>query len=168
MTKSEMAKILNNMVFIVDTREKKNKHIIDYLERNNLPYIKKKLDSGDYSYYLPDYPELDLDMKVLVERKNSWDEISQNFTKNRERFIREFNRIDDANVHILIENASWLTLMRGSYRSNMTPKSLLANILTWNARYNASIWLSSKKESPTLIFNLLKYGLREKIKNKSC
>ena len=166
MNSASIKKVLDDMVFIVDTREQKNKHIIAYFKRFDIPYVIKKLDSGDYSFELPNYNFLGLDESVLVERKNSWSEITQNFTKGRERFTREFERIGDKDIHILIENATWSNLMLGQYHSQMQPKSLLANILTCNTRYNAPVWLATTNESPTLLCNILRYGLREKLKNK--
>lgn len=163
MTDSELGKALDSIIIIVDTREKKNKHILDYFDKYKIPYKIAKVDSGDYTYVMDS--KYQLDGKVCVERKNSWDEISQNFTKNRARFINEFERAGDTKIHIVIENASWLTLFRGSYRSKLPPKSFIASLFTWNARYNSPIWLVSKNESPVVIYNVIKYGVRELLKN---
>ena len=113
------------------TQEKSNKHILEYLVENKIPYIVKKLDTADYSFILPNYPELQMDYKVLIEKKNSLDEIIGNFTGERERFKREFERVVDEKIHLVIEEATWTKVMKGSYRSKVSPQSLRASLLTW-------------------------------------
>jgi len=166
MTDKQMANIMEDMIIVCDSREQKNQHILEYLETNRIKYIIRKIDSADYSFIIPNYPQLNLDYTVLVERKNSWDEIIGNLTTNRERFAREFERMREDDVaHIVIEGANWSQLMRESYRSKVSSKSVLASVLTWNLRYDCSIWFANTKESPMLIYNLLYYGLRERLKN---
>lgn len=165
LTDKEISNILNDIVYIFDTREQKNHHIIEYFEKNNIPYIIEKLETTDYSYYLPNYPHLNLDKQVLIEKKNSLDEICGNFTKDRDRFAREFERVDNELVHIIIENATWRKLFNHSYNSQLPPKSLLASLLTWNARYDCPIWFCKKDEIAILIQNIIYYNLREILKN---
>lgn len=160
-----MSEILADMTIIVDTREQKNEHILQYLRDNRIPYITQKLDTADYSFILPNYPELNLDKKILIEKKNSLDEIAGNFTKGRERFVREFERVTDEHMHLLIENATWKKLMKGSYRSKLPPQSFMASLLTWQIRYKCQIWFAGADESPALIHQILKYELMEHLKN---
>lgn len=85
MTDKQIGNIIDSMVVIVDTREKANKHIIDWLKENNIKYEIEKLDSCDYSFKL--YGEYShLSKSILVERKNSLDELAGNFSINRSRF----------------------------------------------------------------------------------
>lgn len=164
MTDKQMQDILDDMVIIVDTREKKNEHIIKYLTDNKIRYIIKKLDIADYSFELPNFPNLKLDKQFLVEKKNSLDEIVGNFTKDRERFAREFERITSEKIHLVIEQATWKKLLKGSYRSKFPPKSFMASLLTFSIRYNIKTWFCTEDESPTLIYNLLRYELFEHLK----
>jgi len=166
MTDKEISSIINDIVVIVDTREVKNQHILDYLIKNNIPYIVEKLDTADYSFILPNNRELGLDKKVLIEKKNSLDEIAGNFTSGRERFAREFERIEDEHFHLVIENATFKKIMNGNTRSKISPKSLLASILVWTIRYDIKTWFVTKEESPYIIYSLLKYELMEILKNK--
>lgn len=163
-TDKEMQNILDDMTIIVDTREKKNQHILDYLTENKIPYIIKKLDIADYSFELPNYPQLNVDRQFLVEKKNSLDEIVGNFTKDRERFAREFERITNEKIHLVIETATWRKLLNGSYRSKFPPKSFMASLMTYAIRYNIKVWFAEVKESPTIIYNLLRYELFEHLK----
>lgn len=164
MTDSDMARILKDMVVITDTREQKNQHILDYFMENKIPYKTERLKTADYSFCLPNYSHLELDGAILVEKKNSLDEICGNFTKERERFAREFERIQSEHIHLVIENATWKKVLNGSYRSQLNPKSLMASMITWNIRYNCPIWFVGVDESPALIYNILYYELFEHLK----
>lgn len=166
MTDRDIGFILADINIVCDSREKKNQHILDYFKKHDIPHATSKLETADYSFVLPNYPHLGLDLSIIVEKKNSLDEIIGNFTGDRERFTREFERVEDwQTIHLLIEQATWHKLLKGSYRSSLPPKSLLASIMTWNVRYNCPIWYCQPDESPILIYSIIYYGLREKLKN---
>lgn len=59
------------MTIIVDSREKKWKHIKEYFDEHKIKYRVEKLDVGDYTFELNNYPNLDLDNKFIIERKGS-------------------------------------------------------------------------------------------------
>lgn len=164
MTDKTLADVIQNMVILTDTREKKNLHIIDFLDKNGIPHETEKLETADYSFYLPNYPELNADRKFLVERKASLNEVAGNLTKDRERFTREFERIQDNRCHLVMENATWKKILSGSYRGNFSPTSYMASLLTLNIRYDCPMWFCTQEESPLLIYSILKYELREFIK----
>lgn len=160
-----MANVLNDIVVIVDTREQKNQHILDWFESNEIAYEISKLDSGDYSFRLPNYMELDIDRMILVEKKNSLDELAGNFTKGRERFQREFERVGpDQKIHLLVEKATFKKLLNGSYRSQFSPQSYMASIFSWSDRYGIPVWFCNTSESGEIIYNILKYGLLNYLK----
>ena len=165
MTDKQMNDIINDMVIISDTREQKNQHILDYLVENNIPYKVDKLTTADYTFILPHFPELNLDRKILIEKKNSLDEIAGNFTKDRARFTREFERVQASEtIHLVIENATWTKINNASYRSKMPSNSFTASLLTYSIRYNCKVWFAQPKDSPSLIYNLMKYELMERLK----
>lgn len=165
LTDKIIGEILNDIVVLVDTREKRNEHMLEYFKANNIKYEVEKLETADYTIKLPNFGFLGLDRKFLVERKNSLDEIAGNFTKDRDRFTREFERVGDSNIHLVVENATFKKLLNGSYRSQLPPKSFLASLLVWNIRYNCSVWFATTDESPHLIYNLMYYELYEYLKN---
>lgn len=151
------------MVFVVDSREQPTEALSKRLEYLN-PWVRETVNAGDYTaktllpdgswFYLP----------VAVERKMSFTEIAGNFTRDRDRFRAEFNRARDAEIrlYILIENASWEDAYAGAYRSQMKPKSLIASLLTWSARYNTTILLCKKPATGgKLIHDILHYEMRE-------
>lgn len=167
MTDKELGNVLKGVTIIADTREKKNQHILDYFESNEITYKVDKLDFGDYSFELPE-PYSHLNYKVSVEKKNSIDEINGNFTKGRERFHNEFKRATDCGLklHLVIENATWKKIANGSYRSGISPKSLTASLLTFNRMYDSPVWFVGKDESPMLIYHILYYGIRGLLKSE--
>ena len=63
----------------VDTREKKNEHIIRYFEKNGICYERKKLDVCDYTS----------GTGVWIERKQNLLELAGNITKENIARIRE-------------------------------------------------------------------------------
>ena len=49
----EAKKLAKNIVILVDSREKKNKYILDYFEKQGISYRVEKLEYGDYSFMIP-------------------------------------------------------------------------------------------------------------------
>ena len=82
------------MIYI-DTREKKNTHIIRYFDRNGIAYERKKLDVCDYA----------AGTNILIERKQNLLELAGNITKENGRRIKaEFTRVPPGSkVYVLIE-----------------------------------------------------------------
>ena len=144
MTDRELDNVLRDMTIIVDTREQKNDHLLKYFNDNGIKWVCKKLDTADYSFELPNHQHLGFDRKFLVEKKNGLNEITGNFTSSRERFQREFQRIEDEHLHLVIENATWKKVVNGSYRSKMHPNSLIASLLSWSIRYDFKVWFVGK------------------------
>ena len=159
-TDSELSIELSKLTIIVDTREQKNAHILDFFDQNKIPYKVRKLDSGDYSAMVGD---LTLEHDVFIERKNSLTEICGNFAQNRERFDREFTRAkaDGAKPFILVENNTTNDVFKGNYRSQMPPKALWASFCTWMVRYNTTILFSDKAHSGKIIYSIMYYYARE-------
>ena len=52
-TVEEIKNLVKHMVILVDSREKKNGHVLDYFGKQGIAYQKTKLDYGDYSFYIP-------------------------------------------------------------------------------------------------------------------
>lgn len=158
---------------IIDTREKQIDHILKAFEKNNISYERRALPIGDYivegsNGHVPN---------VVIERKNSIDEITSNLldisTKDENgnnRFIRELLRAKRANKKfiLLIEDEKfYINLSKGNYRSNMNPKAAKGMIMSLQAKYpNLTIVWMSKKEVASYINSILYYCLREDLKEK--
>ena len=101
--------------------------------------------------------------EVVIERKANLDEIAGNFTADRRRFEAEFIRAKATGVKVflLIENASWVDIFSGNYRSHIAPNALAAAILSWQAKYNITVMFSREKDSARLIAGILYYWLTE-------
>lgn len=163
-TNKEKMDIIADMVIITDSREQKWQHIQQYFDENNIKYRVDKLDVGDYTFELPNYPELDLDRRFLVERKFSLDELAGNFTSGRERFAREFERMEEGQkIHLVLENFTWRKLLNKSYRSGFLPKSYMASIIAWSIKYDFPTWNVVTKDSGILIYEILKKELEHEL-----
>ena len=94
-TDKEMEELISSITILIDTREKVNSHITDYFDRKGISYKKKALDYGDYSFMIPANEKLSIPRDLyfnttcVIERKASLEEISNNLTKERDRFEKE-------------------------------------------------------------------------------
>ncbi len=163
----EVEEALKHMTVLVDTREQDTKLFRERMKQTGYSYQRKKLDSGDYSCscILPNGKTLDLSNRVVIERKMSLDEISQNFTKGRSRFIKEFERLKEkgGKPYLLIENASWEDVLRWNYHSQFHPNALFASLTAWCARYDANILFCHSSVSGKLIGEILYRELKERL-----
>lgn len=100
---TDKEKFMHDVVIFCDTREQKNKHIIDLLDTYKIKHEDKKLDFGDYSFKVG---ERDFSLSCIVERKASVNELWGNVTKDRERFEKELATAHSiaSSVSLLIEN----------------------------------------------------------------
>lgn len=165
MTYNEITQILKSMVIIVDDREKDTALLRQRLSSFPCAYIRRRLNFGDYTaeVTLPNGEIFSLQNRVTIERKADLTEICGNFTTNRIRFAKEFDRAAaaGAKTYILIENGSWEKINRGAYRSKMTPASLLGSLTTWLARYNCQIIFCEPDTTSWLIHAFLLHEMRE-------
>lgn len=161
--------VLKTFKIIADTREKKWNHISSSLRAVNTPCEQRKLNYGDYTCEVEfdDKTQISLSDKVVVERKASLDELAGNFTKGRERFDREFRRAvnDNAKVFLLIENSSYEGILNHSYRSKFSPKSFLATLFSWQAKYNITVIFCKSETTGKLIKGVLYYAMRDYLLN---
>lgn len=162
LTEKELRDKLSELTIIIDTREQRNQHIAEYLNRKKAPFISRKLDIGDYSAELP---EGSFERSFVVERKRSLDELCGNFTADRERFERELLRAKayGVKVFLVIENASWNDVFLHNYSSKLSEKALLASLFSWQVRYNVTIIFCKTENSPNVIYGLLWYAAREEL-----
>ena len=94
-TDKEVEEIIKSMIILVDTREKKMDHITEYFDKAKIPYKKKALPYGDYSFLVPQNESLSIPRDlvfyndIVIERKGSLEELSGNLTKERDRLEKE-------------------------------------------------------------------------------
>ena len=132
----------DDMVCICDTREQ-NLHILHKLDALKIPYTRRKLNFGDYSF------EVDgksYENQIVIERKGSLDEIIGNFTKGRERFKREFERSKGCKVILMVE-ATMEQLEAHQYRSRMMPSDLKSFLKTWCNKFQIELRFTEKDKA---------------------
>ncbi|WP_271814533.1 ERCC4 domain-containing protein [Clostridium beijerinckii] len=153
-TDKDIAKIQDSIGIIVDSREQNNKHILDYFNKEKIPYKIMKNDYADYSCYIPagtiDMFTCDIyfDRDIAIERKASIDEIAGNLKGDATRLKTELAHLNmyDIKYWIFIEDPNYhVNLRTGNYRSQYDPKRLLKRIKTGiEAEYNTMIIPVSK------------------------
>lgn len=163
-TETELTAKLKELTVIVDSKEKVNQHILSYFDSKKIPYKIRNLETGDYSMMIGD---MTFEHDFFIERKANLTEICGNFTQNRDRFEREFLRAkaNHAKPFLLIEDNTLDDVYLGDYRSQLSPKSLIASFLTWQVRFNTTIMFCNKKNSGRLIYGILYYAAREELLN---
>lgn len=170
-TDGQAKEIIKSLVYLVDTREKANLHILDYFNEKKLKYKTRSLISGDYSVMIPQncelgimmdtYLNLDTTDGILIERKNSLEELAGNLGRNRDRFESELERMKKAEKHLIIENGSWLKIMRGQYTSEVTSSAYYNSLLTFQTRYGLHIHTIDKIASGAIIRGILDNKVKE-------
>lgn len=162
----EISEILKTAIVVIDTREQKCKHITDYFEEKKIPFTYEKLDFGDYTlktnafnssreYYLQDV--------CTIERKANLEELSGNLAHERKRMEQEFSRAR-GNVILLIENAKYEDIVNHNYKTQYLPKSFMATLKTFEARYGFSThFQKDSKYTGQYIYQTLIYHLREQL-----
>lgn len=154
----------------MDTREKVNDHIISYFDSKKIPWKSMKLNFGDYSFMIPADESLGIprdlyfDKEIMVERKNSLEEISGCFTESRDRLKKEFSGSPDNKI-MIIENGSYERMVMGKYNTNYNPKSFWASYHSFWHEFNLPIiFMPDKLYTGLFIAGYFKYYLRNIIK----
>lgn len=62
-------KLIKQMIVLIDTREKKNSHILDYFRKQKIAYQVEKLEYGDYSFMIPAAAAGAHEKRVLLNRR---------------------------------------------------------------------------------------------------
>ena len=171
-TESEKEELVKSITILVDTKEKegKNQHILDYFDRKGIPYKRKSLRVGDYSFFIPTNEKLGIlkplyfDQNIIIERKANLEEISGNLSKDRARLEKEFATAPKIKV-LLIENASYADIIEGNYDTQYGRKSFLATLQTFWFRYDLPVFfMQDKKYSGLFIRQYFEYYFKEYIR----
>jgi len=173
-TDKEIKVILDSIIIIIDTRERDNKHIIDYFEKKKISYEIKKLNIGDYSFAIPENAELHINRKLyftnicVIERKADIDELAGNLTVDRQRIETELIRSRlIRKFQIVIEDpAGYENILNGNYRSEYNPLAFLGTLQSFASRYNFSFIFLDKKLTGNYIYYYFYYYLRNYLINK--
>lgn len=167
MTPFEVNEALETLTLIVDTREHDTIYFRRRMKQIGFPYIRRKLDFGDYSMkcITGEGEELDFSNLIAIERKMSLDELCQCYTRERPRFQREFERAKEAGakIYLLVENGTWEKALEGNYRSRMNPKAFLGSLFAWLVRYDCQVIFCEARSSGRLIHEILYREVKERL-----
>lgn len=169
----QIKKLSKEMVILVDTKEKVNDHITNYFDKKGIAYKRQALDFGDYSFMLPKVEgltsnELYFHKEIVIERKNSLEELSGNLGKNRDRFEKEFlkARNNGCSIHLMVENPQgYNDIMRHNYNTDFKPVAYMASLKSFEQRYDLKVQFIDKQYSGYNIYSTFYYYMRESCTN---
>ncbi len=170
----EQESVLKSFEILVDTREHATESLVKRCKAFGVPYQRAKLNYGDYSYNitLPNGKKLfdiakPIDPLCSIERKENLTELSGNFTKNRDRFRREFERAKEhkARLYLICEGASWEDIKNHRYRTKFHPSAYLASLIAWIVRYNLNVTFCKAETSAMMIKEILYRDCKERLEN---
>ena len=166
----EIKKLTKSMVILVDSREKKNTHILDYFRKQKISFHTEKLEYGDYSFMIPAAAaggDIFFHRDCVVERKASLEELSGNLTGERERFEKEFLKAgnDGCKVYLMIEApGGYSDIIGHKYCTEFTPAAYMASLKTFEHRFDANIQFISPEYAGYYIVSTFQYYAREILK----
>jgi ERCC4-type nuclease len=169
-TDKEEKELLSSITMLLDTREQKNLHIVEWLDKKNKSHIHKKVEYGDYTFCLPKNEKLgilrDLDFGNVIcfERKANIDEYISNLYSDRSRIEKEFS-LCPAKMEIIIENNQYKDLRDGNYRSKYKPESVLGTMHSWKYKYGVDFqFMPDPKDTPLYMYLSFYHFLRNYIR----
>lgn len=144
------------MIIEMDTRNQVDNYVTDYLDKQNIKWIRNKLYSGDV--------KLLNDTKVIIDLKKDINEIASNLcrTTEHERLKREIERAREIGCKRFIfmvkvkditcvdEIINW----KSKY-SKVKPETLIKIIKTFSERYGVEFMFYKKNEIAPKIVELL-------------
>lgn len=168
-TEKEISYLINHMIILVDTREKRWEHIRNYFDGNNIKYERRTLQSGDYSFLLKYDKEIVPFVKqIVIERKNSLTELAQCFTTSRERFQKEFQRLklSETKCFLLIEDGEFDGIWQHKYDTRLNSKAMESSLISWLTKYNITPIFTKGENSGRVIYEILRQYLRNTAKEQ--
>lgn len=164
----DIKQMIKQLTVLIDSREKQNSHITDYLTKNHIPYETTTLSYGDYSCKIPTSTgDIYFHSDIVVERKNSLEELSGNLTRDRERFEKEFLKAgnDGAKIYLMVEDMSGYSgIINHSYKTEFAPNAYMASLKAWETRFNLNVQFIDKRYAGFFILATLKYFAKEALK----
>lgn len=164
-------RLTKELIVLIDTREKRNEHILSYFDKQGITYRKEKLDFGDYTFLLPSAATGQGDIyfhdSIVIERKNSLEELSGNLAQKRQQFESEFlkARNDGCKVYLMIEApGGYSDIIGHKYRTEFTPAAYMASLKTFEHRFDANIQFISPEYAGYYIVSTFQYYAREILK----
>lgn len=138
----------------VDSREKKNQHILDYFNRHNIDYEIRKLETADY--WNSENPNVIIDKKYgLLElaqnlcsddKSRFWNEVRRSY-KDKQKFIV---LVEESKIRSLADVSTW-----SSKYTKLSGSRLQAEMYRLGIAYNITFEFCSKRSTGKRIMELL-------------
>lgn len=146
-------------MIICDTREKANYRILQYFKKHKIPYIERKLDTGDYM----DSGRMD----ITIDRKQNLGELLRNMcSPDKSRFWREIRRSQKEGIKfiILCEHGGKYKCIQdvAAYRdkySKVSGRELMERMYAAHIAYGVEFLFCDKRSTGKRIVELLRDGL---------
>lgn len=157
---------MSNRFIIVDSREKPKAigKILDYFERQSIPYEVSKLLSGDYIDYG--------NPRLVIDRKQNIAELAKNCTREHERFRRELERVKATGSELVIlveqnrfkDRGEWIQvdtiadlICWSSPHTKVRGEKVYRVLASWCAKYPLRVEFCDKRSTGKRIVEIL-YG----------
>lgn len=139
------------MIVQVDSREQKNKEVIEALEIMKIPYFVSKLYTGDYINFQ--------NPKVVIDLKKDLLELAGNLTKQHERFRREIERAEMLGLKFVVLIREPITLEEvknwRNKRSLVKGETLYKIMTTMTEKYGVIWKFCDRSSSGYVVIKLL-------------
>lgn len=141
---------------IVDTREKKNSHILKYFISHDIDYKLQKMDVADY--------QIEGKNKLVIDRKQNLDELAKNLMNRSDhaRFWKEVRRAKEQNIKMIVlcEHGGQIKEIKNvaewhSKYSPVTGRALMEEIYRVHISYGVEFLFCDKRSTGRKIIELL-------------
>ena len=169
MTGYQVKKALDSFEILIDTREQATDKLANRIKDFGCGYSRATLDYGDYTFNVTYYDISErIKPKVIIERKLNLDELAMCLSRERNRFLKEFDRAKEngASIYLLIENGSWDDIISDKYRSWMDTRTYMGNLTMLQARYDIKVVFVNDYNSGIVIKNILYHEAAEMIRRE--
>lgn len=142
------------MVYIFDSREKKNDHIKAYFEKHGIPFKVQKLDEGDY--------QIEGKPDRSVDRKKDMTEMYNCVVNDKSRFMKEVRRCYEKHIklYILIEHSPQIKTLedvpkwKNKY-GTISSREIMERLYRLHISYGVEILFCSKRQTAKKIIEIL-------------
>lgn len=141
---------------IVDTREKKNSHILKYFITHDIDYVLQKMDVADY--------QLEDKDNIVVDRKQNLEELARNLMNRSDhaRFWKEVRRAKERNIKLIVlcEHGGQIkaipdvALWHSKY-STVSGRALMDEIYRVHIAYGVEFLFCNKRSTGRKIIEIL-------------
>ena len=143
-------------MIIVDTREKKNAHILKYFITHDIDYRLQKMDVADYQIEGKD--------NLVVDRKQNLDELTRNLMNRSDhaRFWKEVRRAKERNIKLIVlcEHGGQIKDIKSvaAWQSKYSPvsgRALMDEIYRVHIAYGVEFLFCDKRSTGRRIIEIL-------------